>query len=160
MIKLRTMIAMSTLAGVVATGSVLTSSEAAASDKRLREESAEQAQKRTSKQREVSGTVLDMKKVKFKGTDQANVVALLQTNKNHRRLAVDLGPEAQLKKMNLKKGQQLAASGVVLNVGDRPVFVADQVKRGDKSIAIDRLAQMKALKASSSKSAKSSSKQD
>ena len=151
--SMKTMIAGTALVGVCSGAAVLVTTDASANDKKNHQESAAQAQKRLSKQREMSGTVLDTKTVKFRGTDQANIVALVQTKKSARRLAVDLGPKQQLGSLKIKKGQELAARGVIINVGDRPVFVADKLKQGDKTVDIDRMGQLKALKAAQSKAA-------
>lgn len=120
--------------------------QSAQAHKKVRNESAQHAMQRVRKEREVTGKVLNTKTVGFRGTDQANQVVLLQTKKHNRHLDVDLGPKEQLEKLNIKQGQNLAVRGRVINVGDRQVLVADKIKRGDKTLDIDRTAQLKRLK--------------
>jgi hypothetical protein len=142
--KVRFVVLASALAGLLFGG--WAGGEAQAQEKQVRSESAQEAQQRVSKERQVSGTVLGIKDVEFKGSDQKNTVALLRTNKNNRRLVVDLGPKKDLKELNVKKGQQLAAKGVVVNVGDQPLLVASQLKRGNKTLDVDRMPQIEALR--------------
>lgn len=115
-------------------------------EKQVHSESAKDAQKRLTKERQVSGKVLDTKTVKFKGTDQQNLAALIRTSKNDRRLIVDLGPKSELKGINIKKGQKLSAKGAVVNIGDQQVLLANAVTRGDNTVQIDRSAQLNKLR--------------
>lgn len=149
--KMKAMLVTSTLVGLCAGPLMLAPADVSAKGKKMHDESAQQATKRLGKQRQVSGTVLDTKMVKFKGTNQANTIALLKTKKNDRRLTVDLGPKDELNKLKVKKGQQLAVQGIVVNVGDQQVLIADKVKAGDKTIEIDRVPQLKSMQKSQAK---------
>lgn len=116
---------------------------------------------RVSRARQVSGTVLDTKVVRFKGTNEKNTVALLRTNKSDERLTVDLGPVDQTKAIHVHKGQELSAEGVVVQVGSQSLLVASRVKSGDKVFQIDRLEQLERIRkaGSSSEAGRDSPKQ-
>lgn len=100
------------------------------------------AQKRTRKVREVSGIVLDSKLVVLRGIEERNRVVLLKTTEGDRRLVVDLGPQSGLSELDLKKGQKLAAQGIVARIEDAQIFVANRVRQSDKTLEIARVAQL------------------
>jgi len=101
-------------------------------------ESKTRAQKRTRKSRQVSGTILDSKLVAIGGTETPNVVVLLKTSQADRRLAVDLGPRTDLAELDLRKGQVLAAEGVVVRIADAQFLVAGRLKQAERLVAVRR----------------------
>lgn len=48
--------------------------------------------------------------------------------------------------VKIKKGQDLAAKGVVVRVGDEPVLIANRIKQRDKTVEIDRMGQLQQLR--------------
>jgi hypothetical protein len=112
-------------------------------EKKLRNETPAKAAARTTKSREVSGTVLDTKTVEVRGANTRNLVALVRTNKKKSdHLAIDLGPAKALQKANIRKGTKLAAEGPVVRIGDRQFLVAQRLRtNGGDVISVDRSAQ-------------------
>jgi hypothetical protein len=92
---------------------------------------------------QVSGTVLDKKEVEVRGTEGKNLVVLLETDAGSRRMPIDLGPSKALKKLDVKKGQELTAEGPVVMMQEMPVMVAVRVKQNGKTVEIDRLSGLK-----------------
>jgi hypothetical protein len=88
--------------------------------------------------RQVSGDVLRIKTVRIMGTDQTNLVALIETQRGERRLAVDLGPAEDARQLGLTTGDRLAVEGRVYRIGDDPLLVATRVRSGNQSVQIDR----------------------
>lgn len=110
------------------------------------QESPEQAERRVRTPREVSGTVIATKTVRIRGYEQPNFVALIRTNKGNRRVAIDLGPRRDLEKMDIGRGETLAAVGPVVRVGDEQILVASRARIGDQVIDVDRSGQIRAMR--------------
>jgi hypothetical protein len=91
-------------------------------------ETAPEARQRTQTLRQVSGVVLGMKVVEVRGAGDENVVALIKTDRGDRRLAIDLGPMAQLDRTDLHVGGRITAEGYVVAVRDQQFLVATRVK--------------------------------
>ena len=53
-------------------------------------------------------------------------------------LAVDLGPAADLRRVEVEEGQGISATGTVDMIGDRRILFADSAQIGDQEIIIDR----------------------
>lgn len=104
--------------------------------------SAEKAQARSMKTRQVSGTVLETKMVDINGTQLQNLVVLLKTTRNDRRLRVDLGPVNKLP-TTIVPGERIAAEGRVARLGDHQVLIADRLRDDDQSYRIDRGEQLR-----------------
>jgi hypothetical protein len=91
-------------------------------------ETVPEARQRTQTLRKVSGVVLGIKIVEVRGAGDENVVALIKTDNGDRRLAIDLGPLAQLERSDLHVGGRLAAEGYVVAVRDQQFLVATRIK--------------------------------
>jgi hypothetical protein len=104
-----------------------------------------QAKERVHKDRQVSGTIVQMKSVEVRGADAQNTVALMKTNKGDKRLLIDLGGTTDLQPLNLKQGDAIAVEGPVTRIGDHQVLIASRVRaeKGQRNIIeIDREKQM------------------
>jgi hypothetical protein len=142
------------LLGGALAGSLLASgitAEAKDKERKQRKENAEQTQQRLTKQRQVSGTIIDTKTVEIRGADSENMIALIKTKRGNQRLVVDLGPTAQLTDLDIDNGEQIAAQGVVVTMGDRNLLVANQVKAEGRTLEINRMSQLQQRKGGSSR---------
>lgn len=93
------------------------------------------------KVRQVSGEILKLKQVEVRGAEVENIVALIKTTRNDRRLVVDLGPTSLMDQLKLSKGQKISVEGRLAKVRDRRFLVAHRIQVGDRTLNIDRGAQ-------------------
>lgn len=91
--------------------------------------------------REASGDIVRTKVVAIRGTNQENLVALIDTHRGNDRLVVDLGPVDAMRELRLGEGDRIAVEGRVHRVGDRQVLVASRIREGDRTRRIDRSGQ-------------------
>jgi hypothetical protein len=110
-------------------------------------ETSEEAYLRTHKLRPVSGTILNIKRVALKGTQTHHTVVMLATSQGDRRLPVDLGPTQPLQSLRLRKGDKLAAHGVVVRLRDKQVLAATRASKGQEVVEIQRPTQRAQLAA-------------
>jgi len=95
------------------------------------------ARQQADQQRRIQGQIVKEKEVKIRNTDRRNKVVLLKTQ-GDQKIAVDLGPVDKLKEVQVKKDQQITVQGKSVRIGDRPVFFADKLTVGDKTVQIER----------------------
>lgn len=103
--------------------------------------SAAQTDSGTESPNHLKGTVMDSRHVQVgnrKGSAE-NRVVLLKTQ-DGQTIAVDLGPEAKLKSVRVKQGTPVEVRGSVVSIDGDPVFLAQEVQIGDKSINTGRAA--------------------
>lgn len=92
-------------------------------------ETAGQQQQIDRSNRQFSGTVVDTRTVKVRGTEHQLVK--LETE-NGKKLLVDLGAKESIQ-ANLSKGQQLQVSGPAARVGDRRLLIATSLTQNGKT---------------------------
>lgn len=106
----------------------------------------------TKKSRQVQGTVVNLKKVTIRDTNVENLIAMIRTEKNDRRLIVDLGPRAGFQAGQIAEGSKISVYGNTVRLGSQIVLVASRVNVNGKEKAIDRSAQQTAVKKYGAKS--------
>lgn len=94
-------------------------------------------------ERQVSGTVERMKRVRVRDA-QPNLVVLLRTDQGSPVL-VDLGPHQDLEAIAVVKGSQIAVRGFPARVSDRPVLFAGTVTADGQEIAVQRPQRIKSM---------------
>ncbi|WP_447978293.1 hypothetical protein [Candidatus Nitrospira bockiana] len=87
--------------------------------------------------REVQGQVEAAKELKLRGSERKHLVARIKTDEGTR-MAVDLGDRHDLQGLSIKDGQEIAAKGPVIRLGDKPLLVAQEVTADGKTAQIDR----------------------
>ena len=92
------------------------------------------------KMRQVKGKVVQVKDVKLRDNNKMNKVVLLKTDKNNDRLVVDLGNTEKMKQV--KKGDEIAVKGNLVNLSNQKVLVASHVKMQDKTFETERKDQL------------------
>jgi hypothetical protein len=90
------------------------------------------------------GIVLRHKDVRLKNRDRRHRLVLLRTEDGFRR-TLDLGPADKIGSLHLQDGDDLAARGPVVMVGDRQVLMANQIRVEGQTIRVERDARTKAL---------------
>jgi len=83
----------------------------------------------------VSGEITGSKEVLVRGAP--HLVVILDSE-DQGRLVVDLGPQRDLRDLNLSTGREITVAGPNARVGDKRVLVAQQLDVGDDSLAIRR----------------------
>lgn len=88
-----------------------------------------------SRERQVSGTVRNVKTVSLKNSD--NVVVLLSPESGER-LTVDLGPEEHIEDLDIQSGDRLKATGPMTRIGGKRVLIANSLTVDGDATSIDR----------------------
>lgn len=122
-------------------------------DKKMTEKSSG-AQKRV-ELKEVSGKIAKIKQVEVRGADTKNTVVMLKTNKNNRRLVVDLGPTTALEAHQLEVGKEIQVEGRPVQVREHRFLVANRFKTNGKVINIQRKQQLDQHKSGKQQAGKS-----
>ena len=87
--------------------------------------------------RSITGKVLSTHKTKVRGREHQMAMIEASQNGKTRKIAVDLGPADQLK-ADISKGSSLTVSGFPVKVKDRPLVVAQSIRKDDRFVQIDR----------------------
>lgn len=90
------------------------------------------------KKRQVSGEIIKMKQVDVRGTDTKNTIVMMKTQKNDRRLIVDLGPSQQIKNERIAVGKKLKVEGQIVRLRNQPILVASRATIGNQTSDIAR----------------------
>lgn len=90
-------------------------------------------------QRSISapGKIKRLKEVELRGADEKHTVVLLESEKGNTRV-VDLGASDNLAELDLQEGDTIAVEGDVVQVGNRQVLMARNVRSKDKTRKINR----------------------
>ncbi len=96
---------------------------------RQRSDQSRQQQMRSPKQRmrrgQVAGKIIRTKQVDVRGTDEKQMLALIETKRGNR-IPVDLGPTSGLKDVKLSSGDRVRINGFMAKVGEKQLVVAEQ----------------------------------
>jgi hypothetical protein len=88
--------------------------------------------------REIYGRVLAVKSVRVGNQQQRHLVALINTYTPHFNLVVDLGPEWQARRLDLRPyGDRLWVRGESVIIGGRQVLMADSARTEKRRITVD-----------------------
>jgi hypothetical protein len=92
------------------------------------------------KSKMIEGEVQATQKVQVPGTDQENLVVLVET-KDGQSMMVDLGPAQELEDAKIREGTTLSAQGQVMDVEGRQLMAADNLEIEGQKHQIKREAQ-------------------
>lgn len=100
-------------------------------------ESRQRTQRGDQSPESVAGRVVLTKKVGIRNQPFEHMVVLLK-DKQGKKAYADLGPVKQLAKFKIKRGDQLQATGRIVQMGDYQVLMADKIRKDDRIAQVDR----------------------
>lgn len=86
----------------------------------------------------ISGTLKEVKRVNFLGTEESSHIVARIRNQEGRTAKALLGPQSQLKKLDLSVGDRVTVEGMIGRVNDRTMLLADSVSSRGQQVEVKR----------------------
>lgn len=102
---------------------------------RSMQQTSDMRRRRSAQRRQVNGIVVNAKNVAVRDTDHRVVKLRLDDG---RTVLADLGPAADLRRLDLQNGDPLAVRGPAMQVGERRIVVARQLRAGGRTYDVER----------------------